>query len=73
MTFREIIACVLLQRILRLCKTPHYAKCHMAILNRGPTPNHENQATTPHTVGKIMSKVTKRVVASTVTAKCDEY
>ena len=45
----------------------------MAILNRNPTPNNENQATTPHTVGKIMSKVTKRVVASTVTAKCDEY
>ena len=46
MTFREIIACVLLQRILRHCKTPHYAKCHMAILNRDPTPNNENQATT---------------------------
>ena len=48
MTFREIIACVLLQRILRHCKTPHYTKCHMAILNRDPTPNNENQATTRH-------------------------
>ena len=45
----------------------------MAIINRVLTPNNDNQATTPHTVGKIMSKVTKRVVASTVTAKCDEY